>query len=84
MGRTYPTVLDLIGNTPVVRLQKIGAERYYHYATWGGGLGVLSNLQRKMGQADEMFARLVQHMYESLEILRPNPYLNEMRLPRWL
>ena len=26
MAREYPTLLDLIGNTPVVRLQKIGAE----------------------------------------------------------
>ena len=26
MPRQYPTVLDLIGNTPIVRLQKIGAE----------------------------------------------------------
>ena len=26
MPREYPTVLDLIGNTPVVRLQKVGAE----------------------------------------------------------
>ena len=26
MAREYPTVLDLIGNTPLVRLQKLGAE----------------------------------------------------------
>ena len=26
MAREYPTLLDLIGNTPVVRLQKLGAE----------------------------------------------------------
>src|SRR6267142_766183 len=25
-------------------LQKIGAARYYHYATWGGGLGVLASI----------------------------------------
>src|SRR5438270_13639840 len=26
MARDYPTVLDLVGSTPIVRLQKLGAE----------------------------------------------------------
>ena len=26
MAREYPTLLDLIGDTPIVRLQKIGRE----------------------------------------------------------
>lgn len=49
-----------------------------------GEAGVLTNLQRKAAQADAMFARLVQHMNESLEIEQANPYRKEVQVAAWL
>jgi len=50
MGATFVVTLRegfeaaLILGIVYTYLQKIGAERHYHYATWGGGLGVLASI----------------------------------------
>ena len=50
MGATFVVTLRegfeaaLILGIVYTYLQKIGAERFYHYATWGGALGVLASI----------------------------------------
>ncbi len=46
--------------------------------------GVITNLNRKSRQADEMFAQLVEHMQDSLSIARPNPFQTTQEVPTWL
>lgn len=45
---------------------------------------VLSNLQRKAKQADEMFAALVRHMSDSLAIDVDYGFTQKTEVPRWL
>lgn len=49
-----------------------------------GEVGVLSNLQRKAAQADEMFANLVAEMNDALPIERSKSFPAKMELPAWL
>lgn len=49
-----------------------------------GEVGVLSNLQRKALQADEMFANLVAEMNDALSIERSKSFPAKMELPTWL
>lgn len=53
------------------------------FITTPGGERVLENLRRKSRQADQMFARLVQHMKEALHI-GAHRYEQEMEVPEWL
>ena len=48
-----------------------------------GGRNVLANLQRKAGQADDMFTALVQHMNHARDIDRAT-YDNPVEVPAWL
>lgn len=52
--------------------------------TTEGQQGVVKNLQRKAQQADEMFARLIQHMNDAQGIARVNTHTNIMEAPQWL
>lgn len=52
--------------------------------TTEGGRGVLENLQRKAGQADEMFDRLVRLMNDALHIERARDYPLPTEVPSWL
>jgi hypothetical protein len=45
---------------------------------------VMQNLARKSGQADEMFARLVEHMTRAMGIERVNDHTKNMEVPSWL
>jgi hypothetical protein len=63
------------GQTKPVVVDIVGTE---------GQRNVLSNLQRKSRAADEMFARLVQHMNEALSIDRSLEYKNVVEVPEWL
>jgi SNF2 family DNA or RNA helicase len=45
---------------------------------------VMQNLARKSGQADEMFARLVEHMSRAMGIERVNDHTKSMEVPSWL
>ncbi|MGR4893368.1 helicase-related protein [Sphingopyxis sp. LARHCG72] len=49
-----------------------------------GEVGVLSNLQRKAAQAEEMFANLVAEMNDALSIERSKSFPAKMELPAWL
>lgn len=53
------------------------------FITTPGGANVLANLQRKADRADAMFASLVAHMNNALNVT-PHTYDQEMRLPAWL
>jgi hypothetical protein len=52
--------------------------------TTEGGRDVLANLERKATAADEMFARLVAHMKEQLEIDRIQSFTRPEEVPSWL
>jgi hypothetical protein len=52
--------------------------------TTEGERGVMSNLQRKADQADEMFSRLVAEMNHALAIERTNNLTKKMEVPAWL
>ncbi len=52
--------------------------------TTEGQSDVLKNLQRKQRQADEIFARLVEHMREGMAIDRISTYENKAEVPAWL
>lgn len=52
--------------------------------TTEGERGVMRNLQRKAGQADEMFTHLVREMNQSLAIERANNMTKKMEIPSWL
>jgi hypothetical protein len=52
--------------------------------TTDGERGVMRNLQRKAGQADEMFSRLVAEMNNALAIERANNMTKPMEVPAWL
>jgi len=49
-----------------------------------GEAQVMTNLQRKADQADRMFAELVAHMGDALEIKMPNPFTKAEEVPAWL
>lgn len=49
-----------------------------------GEASVLRNLQRKAGQAEVMFAKLVELMGAELKITKQNPYTNQQTNPSWL
>lgn len=51
--------------------------------TTEGGRGVLDNLQAKARRADEMFARLAQHMNDALHIERSRDYTTTVEVPTW-
>lgn len=53
------------------------------FITTPGGANVLANLHRKADRADQMFASLVQHMNDALQV-QPHVYDQEMELPSWL
>lgn len=52
--------------------------------TTEGESDVLKNLQRKSGQADEMFANLVGEMNKELSIIKKDTNTNRQELPSWL
>lgn len=52
--------------------------------TTEGQTNVLANLQRKAAQADEMFARLVEHMNASLSLARSTTFTEKEEVPKWL
>lgn len=62
------------GQTQPVRVDVIATE---------GGRNVLHNLQRKAGQADAMFAALVQHMNDARRV-DPHNYDQKIEVPAWL
>lgn len=62
------------GQTQPVRVDVIATE---------GGKNVLSNLQRKAEQADQMFAALVKHMNDARRV-DPHNYDQEIQVPSWL
>ena len=68
------------------RCWRFGQERPVHVdvITTEGQADVLKNLQRKQQQADEMFARLVEHMREGMNIDRVTTYENKTEMPQWL
>ncbi len=49
-----------------------------------GERGVLTNLQRKQGQADRMFTNLVAEMAQELHIARPVAPTSPLEIPTWL
>lgn len=49
-----------------------------------GEVGILSNLQRKAAQADEMFANLVAEMNNAAGIVSSRQNQTDMELPSWL
>lgn len=49
-----------------------------------GGLGILSNMQRKAAQADRMFTNLVAEMRDSLSIDRVTTFARQTEMPAWL
>lgn len=53
------------------------------FITTPGGERVLENLRRKVRQADEMFARLVEHMNDALHI-DAHRYERPMEVPAWM
>lgn len=63
------------GQTRPVRVDIITTE---------GEAGILKNLQRKAGQADAMFSRLVDEMDHELGIERVNPFTVSTEAPSWL
>jgi hypothetical protein len=52
--------------------------------TTEGELGVLKNLKRKAVAAEEMFAQLVRHMRDELQLDRHETYTSKMEVPSWL
>jgi len=52
--------------------------------TTEGEIRVLANLQRKAEQADQMFASLVAHMGDALQIDRSNKYNKKEEIPAWI
>lgn len=63
------------GQTRPVRVDLVTSE---------GAGRVLENLQRKSRQAETMFARLVEHMHEALQIDRPTELARQVEVPPWL
>jgi hypothetical protein len=49
-----------------------------------GEAGVLANLNRKAAAADDMFARLVELMNDTLQLKKVNQFTRKERLPKWL
>ncbi len=52
--------------------------------TTDGAANVLANLQRKAGQADQMFGRLVELMNEQLRVHRGIDFTRKTEAPAWL
>lgn len=52
--------------------------------TTEGGAGTLANLERKAQQADRMFAALVAHMRDALNVDRSTTFDAEVEVPAWL
>jgi hypothetical protein len=52
--------------------------------TTEGELAVLSNLQRKAAQADQMFSRLVAEMNHAIHIDRGADFTQREEIPQWL
>jgi len=52
--------------------------------TTEGGQNALTNLERKAGQADKMFDRLVLHMNDALAIQRSQDFTRPIEVPAWL
>lgn len=52
--------------------------------TTEGGAAALANLERKSAQADRMFAALVAHMRNALQIDRALPFEQKVQVPAWL
>lgn len=49
-----------------------------------GEVRVLENMRRKAQKADAMFEALVREMNDATRVERFNPYVNQVRLPKWL
>lgn len=49
-----------------------------------GEAGVLSNLNRKATQADQMFASMVSLINQELRIIKTNQHVNQQEVPSWL
>jgi hypothetical protein len=49
-----------------------------------GAAGVLANMQRKADAAEAMFARLVQHMNDTLGLSRSRTFEKKVEVPKWL
>jgi hypothetical protein len=47
-------------------------------------VGVKENLQRKAGQADQMFTALVQHMNDAVALDRRDAFTQTPEVPAWL
>ncbi len=52
--------------------------------TTEGGRSALDNLQRKAGQADKMFDRLVEHMNDAIKIERSAEHTQRVAVPAWM
>lgn len=52
--------------------------------TTEGEMVVMKNLQGKQRAAERMFSSLVEHMNDSIQIAKINPYVNPQELPTWL
>ena len=63
------------GQTKPVKIDVIASE---------GERGVMSNLQRKAQQAEQMFARLVELMSNELKIQKLNTHSKREEIPAWL
>lgn len=63
------------GQTRPVRVDIVATE---------GDLGVMSNLQRKARQAEQMFAMLVDYMNEALRVERRDAFPHPATVPSWL
>lgn len=70
----------------VRRCWRFGQERQVHVdvVTTEGERGVMRNLRRKAGQADEMFSRMVTEMNSAMSIARSNVHTKPMEAPAWL
>ena len=70
----------------VRRCHRFGQKRrvVVDVVTTPGERRVLRNLQRKAEAAEEMFARLVRHMNEGLEIKAVNGKFRKVEVPAWL
>ncbi len=63
------------GQKHVVKVDVISSE---------GEAGVLSNLNRKSDQAEQMFAKLVELITNELRIEKANTHVNKQEIPSWL
>jgi hypothetical protein len=70
----------------VRRCWRFGQERpvTVDVVTTEGERGVMRNLQRKAGQADEMFSRMVAEMNRAIALERVSTHTRVMEVPSWM